>query len=713
MGILKNLIDFLPYYYKEQDTYKKDAKGILERFLENLGGYLEETITTDIENTLDNFDIDNTKEYFLNYLWEFLGELPFGYTPYVDKEAWDKYYNGFDTEAQFRAKSRLWEIMKDNSIKVDPSLVRRFIQFSTRLTKIRGTKEYFDILFKFYGMTCTITDPVQSTYKDDFSGVCLNTGDFVIGSQVSKFDNDERMDDGNDYDLNTGKCPQCIKVNIDVSSSNISKAFAGSEGTLMAGSDDIILFGKKTPWDSVIEGLEAYNSGDTTDVNFSTFIAFRKVIENFFNKYLPYNVEVGTLTFQSISPTDSYGVEVLGYDTKDIKIVTDSIYKPVKVKVKTYNTWTTLQGINNRDGYRIGILDYLKNTYLWSTKVYYDDEVEFYNLGYFAICNAKSTVPDKQKDLVKLHIVQHRQEIKYNFYPVYTVGYDSNNRPNFDVLIDAKILTWYYERDYQWCSLTSYQESNLILKVETEDNPAIQVTKPDGDYTVIKKAEGETTAKYHIRGMAGTYRFSIVGKDIIFKDIFAPYKYLGTEIRFVSRYDDDGNPVYTDTLLLRGSVILSITSQVHPDIIPFLHIRCKETGVIYPNLATFKPTAPGTYTFEIVEDPDTDPETSELTVTDIPHNYVLDVKPTNSSTNPIYLQKDPETGLDIPVKVKVRCYNNAIEGLTDFRVYCLETREIILCDKTREFTFNLPGEYTLICLADTSITSKIYINQQQ
>ena len=32
---LKNLIDFLPFEFKEQDTYKVDGKGILERFLEN------------------------------------------------------------------------------------------------------------------------------------------------------------------------------------------------------------------------------------------------------------------------------------------------------------------------------------------------------------------------------------------------------------------------------------------------------------------------------------------------------------------------------------------------------------------------------------------------------------------------------------------------------------------------------------------------------
>ena len=45
MTNLKNLIDFLPFEFKEQDTYKVDGKGILERFLEICGNYFQEDIT--------------------------------------------------------------------------------------------------------------------------------------------------------------------------------------------------------------------------------------------------------------------------------------------------------------------------------------------------------------------------------------------------------------------------------------------------------------------------------------------------------------------------------------------------------------------------------------------------------------------------------------------------------------------------------------------
>ena len=44
--------------FKEQDTYKVDGKGILERFLEICGNYFQEDITKDIDNILDIIDID-------------------------------------------------------------------------------------------------------------------------------------------------------------------------------------------------------------------------------------------------------------------------------------------------------------------------------------------------------------------------------------------------------------------------------------------------------------------------------------------------------------------------------------------------------------------------------------------------------------------------------------------------------------------------------
>lgn len=65
---LKNLIDFLPFEYKAQDTYKVNGKGILERFLEICGEHFEDYITKDIENILDIIDIDKAPDMYLNIL---------------------------------------------------------------------------------------------------------------------------------------------------------------------------------------------------------------------------------------------------------------------------------------------------------------------------------------------------------------------------------------------------------------------------------------------------------------------------------------------------------------------------------------------------------------------------------------------------------------------------------------------------------------------
>ena len=41
---IRHLIDFLPWYYKDKDTYKVNDKGILERFLEICGDYFTDNI---------------------------------------------------------------------------------------------------------------------------------------------------------------------------------------------------------------------------------------------------------------------------------------------------------------------------------------------------------------------------------------------------------------------------------------------------------------------------------------------------------------------------------------------------------------------------------------------------------------------------------------------------------------------------------------------
>lgn len=170
---LKSLIEFLPFEFKDKDTYKVDGKGILERFLEICGNYFEEEITPEIDNILDIIDLDKTENKYLNYLWEFLGQMPFAKTGIG---------NGVPNLSETQ--------------------VRNLLRYSLSLLKIRGSKQFFEILFRSYGLTCTITDPAEGSMDE---WVKLNP----------TYDGEYSIYDRYHYDKIYG-CTQCIRVNIQI-----------------------------------------------------------------------------------------------------------------------------------------------------------------------------------------------------------------------------------------------------------------------------------------------------------------------------------------------------------------------------------------------------------------------------------------------------------------------------------------------------------------
>lgn len=117
---IRHLIDFLPWYYKDKDTYKVNGKGILERFLEICGDYFTDNIKSVIDNTLDIYDLETTSKEYLAWIWELLGQIPFAQKPSVKPLQL--------TEAQ----------------------QRDLIKYSNELLKIRGTKEFFELMFRIY-----------------------------------------------------------------------------------------------------------------------------------------------------------------------------------------------------------------------------------------------------------------------------------------------------------------------------------------------------------------------------------------------------------------------------------------------------------------------------------------------------------------------------------------------------------------------------------
>ena len=194
---LRSLIELLPIFYKEKDTYNnEEGEGILERFLQTCGNYFQDEVLPDIDNILNLIDIDNTNELYLNYIWELFGSIPYAYGILIDQRLWDTYSN-------ISSNRDAWLM----AIEAAPprASARDLLKFAIPLYKIRGTLDFYDILLGFYGYRCTISDP---------------TGDFTNPvSSISYFDNIPEYDTGLEYDNNEKydvslNCLSCVAVNL-------------------------------------------------------------------------------------------------------------------------------------------------------------------------------------------------------------------------------------------------------------------------------------------------------------------------------------------------------------------------------------------------------------------------------------------------------------------------------------------------------------------
>ena len=120
---IKHLIDYLPFYYKDKDTYKdSNGQGILEKFLEICGTYFQDTIKADIDNILEIRDIESTSDYYLRLLWDMLGKMPFA-----------------------RISS---SVAPPLSLTRDQQVA--LIKYTNTLLKIRGTRRFFEVMFNIF-----------------------------------------------------------------------------------------------------------------------------------------------------------------------------------------------------------------------------------------------------------------------------------------------------------------------------------------------------------------------------------------------------------------------------------------------------------------------------------------------------------------------------------------------------------------------------------
>lgn len=120
---LKHLINYLPYYYKEADSYKdNDGKGILEKFLEICGNYFLKRIKEPVDNTLVKLlkVHEDTDYYYLNLIWHWFGEFPF------------------------------INITQPSPLNLYGDQKTDILRYIISLYKIRGTEKFFQIIFKLW-----------------------------------------------------------------------------------------------------------------------------------------------------------------------------------------------------------------------------------------------------------------------------------------------------------------------------------------------------------------------------------------------------------------------------------------------------------------------------------------------------------------------------------------------------------------------------------
>lgn len=313
---IRNLINLLPPIFKMQDTYKVGGKGFLERYLEICGSYLTDVITSDIDNILDLIDIDHTPKEYLNNLWEFLGEIPFANIFNVDREKWDLLRD------DPKANESMWLLPNNKPIVLTEQTARDLIKYSLSLYKIRGTKRFFEVILRLYGLECLIQVDEPSYIRE-----------------IPHLDTNVLDTDSTDIDYS---CSKCTTVTINLDDRKHELVFASKDGEIFMGSDGSIFTGKSmyiepnfdngdgTPeFFDLKELVTEYNEYPGT-INFNDlttlspgvrmFVILRRAFEAFFDRFLPYNAKA-TFKYDGIVPDDKNTFNVL-YEDPDNSFIT-------------------------------------------------------------------------------------------------------------------------------------------------------------------------------------------------------------------------------------------------------------------------------------------------------------------------------------------------------------------------------------------------------
>ena len=163
---------FFTNYHKEYDSYKdSNQKGLLERFVEVCGEYLDEEVNPLIDNHLKILDFDNCPEEVLVYWWEYFGSIPYAY-----------------------------QVLNQSSEVIEPypnANTRDVLKYAMSLYKIRCTDRFYQVLGKFYNVV--------------FEFIPLNFSE--LSEPYSKYDKTKVKFDSS-YSFDKNNCLECLKLKV-------------------------------------------------------------------------------------------------------------------------------------------------------------------------------------------------------------------------------------------------------------------------------------------------------------------------------------------------------------------------------------------------------------------------------------------------------------------------------------------------------------------
>lgn len=253
---LKNLINQLPFYFKEADTYKNsNGEGLLERYLQIFGKYLEDDLKPSIESMREYISFDTLSDndpynnyniitqssrgiFRMEYFWDFLGQMPYArflkesirdieaksldlasgspYKPLMSKTI-TKYDLG-SIKGDLADIPYLLSVINKTPGTVEGSLIKDsanvnslafvLIAYSVPLYKIRGTEKFFRIYFEMLDLKLSV------------NSITSSSGVKGLMDAITKLDQGDNILDACNLDAHPS-CQKCKTVNVVMDSSNI------------------------------------------------------------------------------------------------------------------------------------------------------------------------------------------------------------------------------------------------------------------------------------------------------------------------------------------------------------------------------------------------------------------------------------------------------------------------------------------------------------